>query len=124
MESAVHESTIDVIDESRGLHMNGLLLLLLLLLFPFSLRLLPQPMFCRLWLPLQRLWLLQCSVPGLNHLPLELPFSVLRRLVRPFFLTVGMSLLLRHQLQMTSSAPQIRPRRGSRPNSAYCSAAS
>ena len=40
MESAVHESAVDVMDESRGLRMNGLLLLLPLLrsLFPLRLR--------------------------------------------------------------------------------------
>ena len=32
MESAVHESAVDVMGESRGLRMNSLLLLLLLLL--------------------------------------------------------------------------------------------
>ena len=48
-QSAVHESADDVMDESRGLRMNNLLSLLL---FPFPLRLLLQPMFCRLRLPL------------------------------------------------------------------------
>ena len=49
MESAVHESAVDVMDESRGLRMNSLLSLLL---FPFPLRVLLRPMFCRLRLPL------------------------------------------------------------------------
>ncbi len=51
MKGAVHESAVNVMDdESRALRrMNGLLLLLLR---PFLLRLLLQPMFCRLQLPL------------------------------------------------------------------------
>jgi hypothetical protein len=53
VESAIHESVVDVMDESRA--MNGLLLLLPLLRSLFPLRLRTQPMFCRLLLPLQRL---------------------------------------------------------------------
>ena len=51
LQSAVHESAVNVMDdESRALRrMNGLLLLLL---SSFPLRLLLQPMFCRLRLPL------------------------------------------------------------------------
>ena len=51
MESAVHESAVNVMDESRGLRMNSLLLLLLLLLRPYLLRLRQQLLLCRLQLP-------------------------------------------------------------------------
>ena len=52
MESDVHESPKDVMDESRALQrMNGLLLLLLLLQRPYLLRLRQQLLLCRLQLP-------------------------------------------------------------------------
>ena len=51
MESAVHESAVNVMDESRGLRMNSLLSLLL---SPFSLLLVQKPTICRLRPPLQR----------------------------------------------------------------------
>ena len=49
MQSAVHESAVDVMDESRGLRMNSLLSLLLT---PFLLRLLLLPTIRRLRLSL------------------------------------------------------------------------
>lgn len=122
LESAVHESADEVMVESRGLRMNSLLLLLLLLLRPFPLRLHLQTTIHRLRLPLQRLSQPRSSLSGVHQLLLELP--VLRCLVSPFFLTMGLRLLPRLQLQATSPAPPSSPRRGSRPSSASCSGAS
>ncbi len=120
MKSAVHESAVDAMDKGRALQrMNGLLLLLQR---PFLLRLLQQPMFCRLRLPLRRLSQPRSSLSKVHHLLLELP--VLRYLARLFFLMVGLRLLPRLQLQTTTSASRSSPRRGSRPSSVSCSGAS
>ena len=111
MQSAVHESAVNVMVESRGLRMNSLLLLLLLLLRPFLLRLLQQPTICRLRLPLRCLSQPRSSLSGVHQLLLELP--VLHCLVSLFFLTMDLRLLPRLLLPMNSSAPPSSPRRGS-----------
>ena len=122
LQSAVQESAVDVMDESRGLRMNSLLSLLLLLHCSLLLRLLQQLMCPQLRPPLQRHSQPRSSLSGVHQLLLELP--VLCRLASSFFLTMGLRLLPRLLLPMNSSAPLSSPRRGSRPSSASCSAAS